>query len=87
MRTYVIYDRETGDPMHLAVSPGPLDLDDDLIEDLVATGKLARAAFVEVHPSRLPLRAVTGETASLRLPEQVRPSGELAGDAPMRRAV
>ena len=87
MRTYLIYDRETGDLIHLAVSPGPLDLDDDLIEDLVATGKLERAAFVEVHPSHLPLGAVTGDPASLRLPQQAQPAGDLADRAPMRFAV
>jgi hypothetical protein len=84
MRTYVIYDRETGDLMHVALSPGPLDLDDDLVEELVATGRLERAAFAEVHPSRLPLTAVIGNPASLRHPE---PPADLGEPAPMRFAV
>lgn len=87
MRTYVIYDRETGDLLHVAVSPGPLDIDDDLIEHLVATGKLERAAFAEVHPSRLPLNAVIGDPTPLRSPEPERPSSDLSVRAPIRFAV
>lgn len=87
MRTYVIYDRETGDLMHVALSPGPLDLDDDLVEELVATGRIERAAFAEVHPTRLPLTAVIGDPASLRLPEVESAPQSPAPPAPMRFAV
>jgi|GEM_PF-5231315 len=89
MRTYVIYDRETGDVMHTLVSPGPLTMSDELIELLVASGGLERAAFVEVHPSRLPLRTVTGDTASLSQPPPTGSSGLATGTAaaPLRHAV
>lgn len=73
MHNYLIYDCETGDVLHTVAAAGPLDVDDDVIEELIASGKLGRAAFAEVHPSRLPVPAVVGDPAMLRSPDIAAP--------------
>ncbi len=48
MNIYAIYDRFTGEVLHLAVCPGPFQASEDFIEALVDTGNLDRVAFAKV---------------------------------------
>jgi len=66
MPMYVIYDRETGDVIHTHLSRGPMDLDEDVIEDLIASERLDRAAFVAAAPDALRDSAAFGRTVAIR---------------------
>ncbi len=81
MRKYVIYDRETGDVLATHVSPGPMELADEVIEELVASGRLERAAFTEVDPGTVPMPKIVRPIATLAM---VRPP---ASYQPLREAV
>ncbi len=88
MHTYIIYDRETGDVLHTVLSPGPIELSEEIITELGESGRLARTAFTEVHPSHLPLPVVLGDLAILRKARPVAgPDPSRPAPAPVRFAV
>lgn len=89
MPMYVIYDRETGDVIHTHLSRGPIDLGEDIIEELVASERIGRAAFAEVDSDVPADESVNRNPASIRSFRLAGPDGTFGRSGPasgLRRA-
>jgi hypothetical protein len=65
MRSYAVYDAETGDVVHLHVEPADSELSREEVLEIAAVGKERRLDVLEVSGRRMPAGPVRVENGEL----------------------